>query len=326
MKKGCALLMVVVLVMFGVSAACAKTVLTYAHETVHPHPVYLHAEKFQEYVDELSEGRMELVVYPAGELGAALEVAQQAKMGSIDMALLGTPIVQFLSDYGAFDMPYLFKNREHAYRVAWGEIGRELSEKLLEETGLIVLTTYENGFRQITNDIRPINKPEDLKGVKLRTPSSQIRVHTFKTFGAAPTPMPWTEVYGALERRVIDGQENPVGNIASAKLWEVQKYLSLTNHVYGFQFVLMNKNSFDRLSSEEQVILRNAAQKASEWQIQWCIENENQIIAELEKNGMQVNRADMAAFQKVALEKIWPAYEKDYGPLIQQVVLAGEDL
>ncbi|HEY8343667.1 MAG TPA: TRAP transporter substrate-binding protein [Bacillota bacterium] len=316
--------LVVMVMMTGWSGAYAKTVLTYAHETNYPHPVYLHAEKFKELVAEISGGKMELIVYPAGELGAALEVAQQAKMGSIDMALLGTPIVQFLPDYGAFDMPYLFKNREHAYKVAWGEIGQELSEKLLEKTGLIVLTTYENGFRQITNSVRPINTPADLKGIKLRTPSSKIRIETFKTFGAAPTPMAWTEVYGALQRGVIDGQENPVGNAYSGKLWEVQKYLSITNHVYGFQFVLMNKKSFDRLSKEEQGYLLEAARKASEWQINWCAENEKKIIDDLEKEGMQVNYADMEAFQKVALEKIWPRYEKEYGELIRRIMEAGK--
>ena len=325
MKRNLLLLTLVVLVMVtGLPGVYAKTVLTYAHETNHPHPVYLHAEKFKEYVEELSNGKMELVVYPAGELGAAMDVAQQAKMGSIDMALLGTPIVQFLPDYGAFDMPYLFKNREHAYKVAWGEIGEELSEKLLKKSGLIVLTSYENGFRQITNNIRPINTPADLKGVKLRTPSSAIRVNTFKTFGAAPTPMSWTEVYGALQRVVIDGQENPVGNIASAKLWEVQKYLSITNHVYGFQFVLMNKKSFDKLSKEEQRILKEAARKASEWEIQWCAENEKQIVNQMEKEGIKVNYADMDSFQKLALEKIWPQYADQYGELIAKVMEAGK--
>ena len=322
MRKTMVLALVLAVLIVGIGAA--QTKLTFAHETVDPHPVYLQGEKFKELVSSLSGGKMELNVFSGGALGAAMETAQQVKMGSLDIAILSTPIVQFVPEYGAFDLPYLFKDREHAFKVVRGEIGEELSRKLEKTAGMIVLDAYENGFRQITNSVRPINQPSDLRGVKLRTPSSQIRVQAFKTFGAAPAPLAWTEVYGALQKRVMDGQENPVGNIYSGKLWEVQKYLSITNHVYGFQFILMNKRSYERLKPEEQRILKTAARQASDWVNQWIADNEDQIIRDLVKEGMILNRADTNAFRKVALEQIWPQYDKEYGELIRKISQAAE--
>lgn len=325
-KRMLVVLLVMMIVVVGGTLAQAKTSLTFAHETTKPHPVYLWGEKFQQYVAELSKGEMEIIHYGNAELGNAVETAQQCKMGTVDMANLGTPIVQYLPEYGVFDLPYIFKSREHAYAVAWGDLGKELSDRLLEKTGMFALSYYENGFRQITNNVRPINVPEDLKGIKIRTPNSNIRVKAFKAFGAAPTPMPFTEVYGALQRGTMDGQENPVANIAAHKLNEVQKYLSISNHVYGFQICLMNENSWNNLTAEEQEILKEAAQKASEWEVEYCASSEAEIINQLDEAGMEVNYANIDAFQAVALDKIWSQYEDKWGDLIDKIIQVGKEL
>ncbi|ORC37781.1 hypothetical protein B4O97_01910 [Marispirochaeta aestuarii] len=309
----------------GAAAGEEKLVLTFAHETVEPHPVYLWGERFKENVEKMSGGKMEIDIYPAAELGPAMENAQQAKMGTVDMANLSTPIVQFVDGFGVFDLPFIFKNRDHAYAVAWGEIGEELSRRLIDAHGLRILTYYENGFRQITNNVRPIDKPEDLKGLRIRTPSSEIRVRTFETFGAAASALSFPEVYGALQSGTFDGQENPIINIYSAQLNEVQKYLSITNHVYAFQKTLINEKKYQSLSQEQKDVLHEAAQEASEWVIQFIVDNETDMLNEMvEETGLKVNTANNAAFRKVALEQIWPNYTDRFGELIEKINKAGE--
>lgn len=309
----------------GSGAPGEKLTLTFAHETVEPHPVYLWGEKFKENVEEMSDGMIVIDIYPAAELGPAMENAQQAKLGTVDMANLSTPIVQFVDGFGVFDLPFIFKNRDHAYGVAWGEVGAELSEKLIEAHGLRVLTYYENGFRQITNNVRPIDKPEDLKGLRIRTPSSEIRIRTFETFGAAASALSFPEVYGALQSGTFDGQENPIINIYSAQLHEVQKYLSMTNHVYAFQKTLINEKKYQSLTQKQRDILHKAAQDASEWVIKFIVDNENDMLNTMvEESGIEVNIANNDAFRSVALKQIWPNYADRFGDLIDKINKVGE--
>lgn len=307
------------------SAADDQLVLTFAHETVHPHPVYLWGERFKENVERLSDGSITIDIYPAAELGPAMENAQQAQMGTVDMANLSTPIVQFVDGFGVFDLPFIFKNRSHAYAVAWGEIGEELSQRLIDDHGLRVLTYYENGFRQVTNNVRPIDRPEDLAGLRIRTPSSEIRIRTFETFGAAASALPFPEVYGALQSGTFDGQENPVINIFSGQVHEVQRYMSITNHVYAFQKTLINENRYQQLTPEQRDMLHKAAQEASEWVIQFVVDNEDDMLNTMvEESGIQVNTADNDAFRAVALERIWPHYADRFGDLIDRINAVGE--
>ena len=300
-------------------------VLSFAHETHHPHPVYLWGERFKENVERLSGGQMTIDIYPGAELGPALENAQQAQLGTVDMANLSTPIVQFEPEFGVFDLPFIWRNRDHAYAVAWGDIGQELSEKMVENHGLRILTYYENGFRHITNNVRPIYDPDDLQGLRIRTPESEIRIRTFETFGAAASALPFPEVYGALDAGTFDGQENPIINIYSGHMHEVQDFLSITNHVYAFQKTLINENRYRQLTAEQREILHEAAQEASEWVIQFIIDNEDEMLETMTaESGWEVNEANTDAFRQVAMEQIWPRYADQFGDLIDRINAAGD--
>ena len=304
----------------------APLVLTYAHETVEPHPVYLWGERFKENVERLSDGQINIDIYPAAELGPAMENAQQAQMGTVDMANLSTPIVQFEQGFGVFDLPFIFKNRDHAYAVAWGEIGAELSQRMIDQHGLRVLTYFENGFRQVTNNVRPIDQPQDLAGLRIRTPSSEIRIRTFETFGAAASALPFPEVYGALQAGTFDGQENPIINIYSGQVHEVQDYISITNHVYAFQKTLINEDVYQSLTAEQREILHEAAHEASEWVIQFVVDNEDDMLNTMvEESGIEVNTADNEAFRRVAMQEIWPRYADQFGDLIERINQIGEN-
>jgi tripartite ATP-independent transporter DctP family solute receptor len=281
--------------------------ITFAHDTTLPHPTAFFADRFSELVAEKSGGSIKVDVLGSGELGSAEETVQQVQEGIIEMSNLGSPIVRFLADYGAFELPFLFRSRDHAFAVADGPIGQELSDKLAAETGLRMLVMAENGWRQISNSVRPIYKPSDLEGLRIRTPNSPVRIKMFETLGAAATPMPFTELYSALQQGVVDGQENPLGNILGASLQEVQSYLSITNHVYSLVSFLIGENFWQSLSADQQAILVEAAREAREAQVAYAIDIDNNAIGDLSKAGMEVNETKIELFQE-AVRPVWESY------------------
>jgi len=181
------------------------------------------------------------------------------QLGTIDLVVTSTgPLGGFVSKMFVVDLPFLFRDREHAYKVLDGPIGRELMDAFSAK-GIKGLAFWENGFRQITNNVRPIEKPEDLKGIKLRTMENKVHLAAFRAFGASPTPMAWSEVYTALQQKTIDGQENPVAIIYHQKLVEVQKYLALTRHFYSPTPLLMSLKAFNALPQDTQKIMADTA-------------------------------------------------------------------
>jgi len=279
--------------------------LRIAHTHTEKGLYYKGAVKFIELVEARSNGQIKIEHYPNGQLGADRDIQEGVGMGTIEMGLSSSPVVVLDDYFKLLDAPYLFVNREHITKVLDGPIGEKLA-KPLEEEGIKHLGYWENGFRQITNNIQPIYKPEDLKGIKLRTPESPVRMLTFRTYGANPVPMSFTQVFGALQQGVIDGQENPLATIYQASLHEVQKYLSLTGHIYSSVHLLMNKDIFDSMPPELQKILVDAGKEVAVYTRNLGKEADSNLVDKMKAAGVIVNIANVNSF----VEASGPVWKK----------------
>lgn len=265
------------------------------------------ASAFADKIAELSGGDIKINPKPGGVLGGEREVLEGMQIGSIELAISSTgPIGNFIPDTYALDFPFLFKSYDSARAVLDGPIGQELLDKF-EPAGLIGLAWGENGFRNITNSRHPIREPADVKDLKIRTMENQVHIDAFKELGAAPTPMSWTEVITALQQGTIDAQENPIPIIVANKLWDVQKYASLTQHVYSPAVIVMSKISWDGLSDEQKGWFKEAAKAAAAADRAVVDKNEADGVALMQKNGMEVTTdVDREAFAKA----VQPTYDK----------------
>jgi tripartite ATP-independent transporter DctP family solute receptor len=254
--------------------------------------------------------------FDSGTLGDEIVHMQQVRTGQLDVIPIGSDAVQLDSKFAVFDIPFLFSSREQASAVLDGPIGEELDKSFQENAGLKVLGFGEIGFRHITNNVRPIVKPEDLQGVKLRTPGSKTRILSFEMLGATPIKMNVGDIYLALQQGVIDGQENPFGNIRKWSWFEVQKYISKSRHVYTPITFVMNLDRYNSLTPEQKASVDKAARKAVELSRQYGADNDESLekeIRELAPN-VQFNDIDQAAFKAAA------------GPIAEAIgKIAGED-
>jgi tripartite ATP-independent transporter DctP family solute receptor len=293
----------------GAVAQAQEFTIRIAHTHTEKGLYYKGSVKFKELVEERSGGRIVVEHYPAGQLGADRDIQEGVQLGTIEAGLSSSPVVLLNDYFKLLDAPYLFVDREHVTKVLDGELGQKMA-KPLEEVGIKHLGYLENGFRQITNNVRPIVVPEDLEGIKLRTPESPVRMQTFKTFGANPVPMSFTEVFGALQQGIIDGQENPLATIYQASLHEVQKYLSLTGHVYSAVHLLMNKDLFDSMPEDLQNILVEAGREVAVYTRELGAENDASLADVMANEGVEVNQADVKAFVAKA-KVVWPMIIED---------------
>jgi tripartite ATP-independent transporter DctP family solute receptor len=223
---------------------------------------------------------------------------QQIRTGQIDITPLGSDAVQLDPSWAVFELPFLFGDRTDVARLLDGEIGEKLRQSMRDKAGLEVLSFGEIGFRQITNNVRPISKPQDLSGVKLRVPGSQARMLTFKTFGANPVTLNYGEIYLALQSGTIDGQENPLNDIVANSMHEVQSYLSLSRHVYTPVTLVMNKARFDGLSDDQKAVVKEAAQAAAADMRKLGEQKDQELLDKLKAEGkIKINEIDRSAFQ-----------------------------
>ena len=230
------------------------------------HPQVTGMEKFAELVREKSGGKIEVKLFPGGTLGGDVQTVSALQGGVIEMTVLNAGILASnVKEFGAVDLPFLFDSGEEADKVMDGPFGTGLMERL-PDTGLVGLAYWELGFRNLTNNRHPVTKLEDIKGLKIRTIQSPIPVELFNALGANAVPLPYTELYTALETGTVDGQENPSANIINAKFYEVQKYMTLTRHQYNPQIVLVSKKFWDGLNEEEKAVLQQAAVEARDFQ------------------------------------------------------------
>ncbi len=264
-------------------------------------------KKFGEELERLTDGRIKIKEHFNNSLGGEREAVEGMSINSIDMAISSTgPLGGFVQEFFMFDLPYLFDSPEHAYAVLDSEIGQELANKLAEQANVVIVGWMENGFRHNTNSVRPLNSPEDLKGIKHRTQESEVQVDTWTALGANATPMAWPEVYTALQQGVMDSQENPLPTIYDVNFHEVQKYLNLTQHVYSPAPLMISKQLFDSLSPEDQEAVMEAGKIATPVQREASQQQEEQYKKELVELGMTLTEPDLEPFKKA----VEPVYEK----------------
>ncbi|VTU08252.1 TRAP dicarboxylate transporter subunit DctP [Actinobacillus indolicus] len=307
-------------VMFAGSAN-AETTLRFGYEAPRSDTQHTAAKKFNDLLKEKSKGEIKLSLFPDSTLGNAQTMIGAVRGGTIDIEMSGSPNFSGLEPkLNVIDIPFIFKNREHAYAVLDGEIGQGLL-KDLEAQGLKGLAFWEVGFRSFTNSKHPVKSPEDIKGLKVRTNQNPMYIQAFSLLGGNPVPMPLSELYTALETRAVDAQEHPVGIFWSAKLYEVQKYLSLTNHGYTPLIVVMNKAKFDSFSPELQQAILDSAKEAGNYQRQLNLENEKDIITKLQKAGIEViEEVDNKPFKAIIEADVRKAFiEKNGSELVEKI-------
>lgn len=244
---------------------------------------------FAEEVEKASGGKMKIRAIGAAALGPDVQM-QQALIGGAQEMMVGSTatLVGITKEMALWDTPFLFNNAKEADAVLDGPIGEKVKAKL-EEKGLVGLVYWENGFRNLTNNKRPVAKLEDLDGIKLRVMQNNVFLDSFKTLGANAVPLPFSELFSALETKAVDGQENPYNTILSSKFYEVQKYLTVTNHVYSPWIVLVSKKYWDGLSAAEKKVLMDAAKKSRDFERKDTREEAAKALADLKGKGMQIN-------------------------------------
>jgi TRAP-type transport system periplasmic protein len=244
---------------------------------------------FAEEVDKLSGGKMKIRAFGAASLGSDVQM-QQALIGGAQEMMVGSTatLVGITKEMALWDTPFLFNNAKEADVVLDGPVGTKVKAKL-EEKGLVGLVYWENGFRNLTNNTRAVNKLEDLNGIKLRVMQNNVFLDSFKTLGANAVPLPFSELFSALETKAVDGQENPFNTILSSKFYEVQKYLTITNHVYSPWIVLVSKKFWDGLSPAEKNVLMKAAEKSRDFERKDTRDEAAKALADLKGKGMQIN-------------------------------------
>ncbi len=269
------------------------------------------AIKWQEVVEAETDGRFVFRHFPSSGLGGEREVIEGVQIGTVEATIVSSgTLSNFVPETGVFDIPFLFRDLKHARTVLDGPIGQDILAKF-ESAGLVALAWGEQGFRHITNNRNAIVAPADVAGLKLRTMENPIHITAFQTLGAAPTPMAWPEVIGALEQGTIDGQENPLSVITSAKLSEVQKYLTVSGHVYSPAMLLVSQDLWNGLSDEDKEVFKKAAAEAVVAMRGFVDNAESSGVETLKAAGMDVG--ELSTEQKAAFqEALVPAYEQYY--------------
>ncbi|HEU5338439.1 MAG TPA: TRAP transporter substrate-binding protein [Sulfuricaulis sp.] len=264
------------------------------------------SDEFAKRANAKLGNKAKVVVYGSSQLGSDKEMMQKLKLGTLDMALPSTVMSSESDLYGLFEMPYLVKDRAHMQRIEDKVFWPKLAPAV-EGKGLKILAVWENGFRQITNNKRPIKTPEDLKGIKLRTPKGEWRVKMFQAYGANPSPMSLSEVFVALQTGVMDGQENPLVQIYSQKFQEVQKYLSMSGHVYTPAYLTTGKKRWESLPADVRKILEETARETQGFVYKSAETFDNELVDKMKAAGMKVNEVDKAAFVK-ASKSVYDAF------------------
>jgi TRAP-type transport system periplasmic protein len=305
----------------GVAAgASAQTVIEVGHATTLDSHYGMGMTRFGEVLEELSGGELTVVQHPAAALGGEREMIEAVQIGALDMVITSTgPLPNFVPETQVLDLPFLFRDYDHARGVLDGELGQELLAKV-DEAGFKALAWTENGFRHITNSQRPIKTPEDLAGIKIRTMENPIHLRAFEALGAAPTPMSFAELFTALQQGVVDAQENPIVVISVSNFSEVQKHLTLSGHLYSPAIILMSQDFWGGLSEEQQGWVMEAAAASVEVTRNRVTELEETGVDQLREEGMEVvTEIDREAFE-AAVQPAYEQYTAQYGDeLIERI-------
>ncbi|MEN4922123.1 DctP family TRAP transporter solute-binding subunit [Achromobacter spanius] len=277
------------------------------------------AEGFAAEVKEKTNGRVNFVLFPSGQLGNEKTMLEGLQIGSQGAAIIGSGSLQPIEPkFGVVELPYTWSTSQQAYKAFDGELGQALA-KLADKKNLTIISWWENGFRHVTNNRGAVNKPADLAGLKTRVTPDKMRLDTFTALGANPAPLAFGELYSALQQKVFDAQENPLSIIYTSSFFEVQKYLSLTGHVWGPASLIISKPVWSRISADDKKVVQAAADKWRDAQRKMISEGDQQFVAQLKDKGMQVNDVDKTAFA-AAVEPVWKTYSVTYGPELMALV------
>lgn len=286
--------------------------LTLGHGAAPSNPRHTVAVAMADWVKAQSNGTLIIEVVPSETLGNDRQMAESVSMGALDLSINSQgPIATYHDPISAIGLPFLFETPEAAYRVLDGPIGKELGDALIPK-GIRVLSYWDNGFRHITNSVRAITNPADLQGLKIRTPEDQITLAIFRTLGANPAPLAFGELYLALSQKVFDGQENPVTNIYFSKLYEVQSYLSLSNHKYEMCPLIVSETTWKNLSADHQRILSDAALRFARQHREENNRLQLELLEEVKKAGVSVNQANVAAL-RTATMAVYDEFRPKFG-------------
>ena len=329
MKLFRSLVSVALLVSFSMAA---DYVIKFSHVVSPNTPKGKAADYFAKRVEELSHGKIKVEVYPNAQLCGDKVVLRKMKFNAVQMAAPSfSKFTGIVPQLALFDLPFLFKDENHLHRVLDGEVGEKLL-KLVTKKGYVALGYWDNGFKQISDSKRPLIKPEDCKGLKFRVMSSKVLIEQFKALGATPVVLPFSEVYSALQQGVVDGQENTISNIYTKKFYEVQKYMTLTNHGYLGYMVVVSKAFWKKLPDNLKEVVKKAFKEATAKERIWAKElNENQL-AKIKEYAKRTGKLEIntltPAQRKLWEEKLRSIYPKFYSiigkDLIEKAIEAGE--
>ena len=296
--------------------------LTLGHGAAPGNPRHEASVKFAEVVKAKTNGRIDIQVAHSAQLGDDAAMVTAIRTGALDITANSQgAVAAAVPEYAAYGMPFMFSTPAQAFKVLDGPLGKELADKSAEK-GMVVLGYWDNGIRHMTNSKRPINKVEDMKGLKMRTPPDAVLVDIMQALSADPQQIKFAELYVALQQGVVDGQENPLVNIHASKLYEVQKHLALTSHMFQMTPLLISKRTWDRLSEADRKVMQEAATEATALQRKLSQEADDKLLADLKSKGVQVTTVDKAAFAKATskVDEKWLA--TPIAPYLKKVIAA----
>jgi TRAP-type transport system periplasmic protein len=307
------------------SSAWAQTTLTLGHGAAPGNPRSVAAEKFAELVAEKTGGEVTVNIAGSEQLGNDVAMLTSLRTGALDLTANSQGAASGLvPELSALGLPFLFEDADQAFAVLDGPVGEELAAKFAD-LGIITLGWWDNGIRHMTNSKQPIEKPADLDGMKIRTPADPITIDIFQALGAATEQIAFSELYVALQQGVVDGQENPLANIASSKLYEVNPYISLSAHKWESTPFLASQIGWARLTPEQQAAVQEAATEAGQFQRQLMKEADQKLLAEFQANpDLKVNEVDRETFKQATAPVIEAWEGKDFGDFVKRVVEAAK--
>lgn len=286
------------------SVLAADVTLRFGHLANEQNIWHQAAERFKELVEENSDGRIEVQIYPNEQLGNEMDVINSIQLGTADMTITGESLQNWAPKAAMMAVPYAFRDAEHLRQTVESEIGEQIEAQIIERANLVPLAWFERGPRELTSN-RPLRHPDDLDGVRLRVPNVPLFVDTWEALGARPTPMAFSEVFTALQQNTIQAQENPLSLIESASFNEVQDYVNLTGHVRSWIYVVIGRNRLESLPDDLQQVVRDAAQEMQTYQAELFEEDQQRLEQALQERGMEFIEVDIEAFA----EKARPAVE-----------------
>ncbi len=298
----------------GSAAEFEARTIRVSTSTAETHPTYKALETFKSIVEEKTGGAVTVEIYANSVLGSEDSVITQIQSGALDAAVMGG--ISYFSEQAPIvaveEVPFLFNDYEQAVAAYNGEFGSYLAEVALEPYDVHLVNYWINGFRHFTNNVRPIKEPADMQGIKFRSAPVDMRLLTFDTLGASAVSINFNELFTALQQGTVDGQENPLNVIYSQQFYEVQKYLSLSGHIYNPSPFIFSTKCWNDYPDELKAILEEAAAAAQEQQVNAIISDENTLVEQLQSEGMEVNEIDHEAF-RAAVEPVWNNFKETYG-------------